>query len=67
MKNSIIPATAAATMAVIAVCLVPIGAVFAGAGGGCIVPVAVPEPSTMAMLVGGVAGILYLHRRKAKK
>jgi hypothetical protein len=52
-------------MAVVAVCLVPIGAVFAGAGGGCIVPV--PEPSTMAILVGGVAGILYLHRRKAKK
>ena len=65
MRNSIIAATAAAATAVVAVCLAPIGAVFAGAGGGCTVPV--PEPSTMAILAGGVAGILYLHRRKAKK
>ena len=65
MRNSIIAATAAATTAVVAVCLAPIGTVFAGAGGGCIVPV--PEPSTIVILAGGVAGILYLHRRKAKK
>jgi hypothetical protein len=65
VRNSIIGATAAATTAVVAVCLAPIGAVFAGAGGGCIVPV--PEPSTIVILAGGVAGILYLHRRKAKK
>jgi hypothetical protein len=65
VRNSIITATAAATTAVVAVCLAPIGAVLAGAGGGCTMPV--PEPSTMAILAGGVAGILYLHRRKAKK
>ena len=65
MRNSIIAATAAAATAVVAVCLAPIGTVFAGAGGGCIVPV--PEPSTIVILAGGVAGILYLHRRKAKK
>jgi hypothetical protein len=65
VRSSIISATAAATIAVVAVCLAPIGVVLAGAGGGCTVPV--PEPSTMAILAGGVAGILYLHRRKAKK
>ena len=55
----------AATTAIVAVYLAPIASVFAGAGGGCIVPV--PEPSTLALLATGVAGILYLHSRKAKK
>jgi hypothetical protein len=65
VRNSIIAATAAATTAAVAVCLTPIAAVFAGGAGGC--TVTVPEPSTMAILGAGVAGILYLHRRKARK
>jgi hypothetical protein len=65
VRKSLITAVVAATTAMVAVYLVPIDSVFAGAGGGCIVPV--PEPSTMAILAGGVAGILYLHRRKARK
>jgi len=58
-------AVAAATTAIAAVFVTPIGSVLAGAGGGCIVPV--PEPSTMAILAVGVGGILYLHRRRSKK
>jgi hypothetical protein len=65
VRKSFTTAIAAATIAMIAVYLAPIASVFAGAGGGCTVPV--PEPSTMAILAGGVAGILYLHRRKTKK
>jgi len=56
---------AASAAAFAALCFTPIASVFAGAGGGCIVPV--PEPSTMAIIGAGVAGVLYLHRRKAKK
>jgi len=52
-------------MAMAAVFTTPVGSVFAGAGGGCTVPV--PEPSSMAILVAGVAGILYLHRKKQKR
>jgi len=54
-----------ASAAIAAVCIAPIGSVFAGAGGGCTVPV--PEPSSIAILAAGVAGILYLHRQKTKK
>jgi hypothetical protein len=62
-----LPVTAVivASTAMAAVYLAPIGSILAGTGGGCVVPV--PEPSTLALLAGGVAGILYLHRRKAKK
>jgi hypothetical protein len=65
MSKSLTTAIATATMAMAAIYLAPIGLVFAGAGGGC--TIAVPEPSALALLAGGVAGILYLHRRKAKK
>ncbi len=65
MRKSLMTALAAVTAAIVAVSVAPIGAVFAGAGGGC--TVAVPEPSTMAIVAVGVAGILYLHRRKARK
>lgn len=65
MRKSFITVVIAATTAIAAICVAPIGSVFAGAGGGCTVPV--PEPSTMAILATGVAGILYLHRRKRRK
>lgn len=65
MRKSSIAAMLATASAIAAMYLVPIDAVFAGAGGGCTVPI--PEPSTMAMLAGGVAGILYLHRLRRKK
>ena len=61
----LIAPVAASAAAFAALCFTPIASVFAGAGGGCIVPV--PEPSTMAIIGAGVAGVLYLHRRKAKK
>ena len=40
------------------------GSALAG-GSACLVPV--PEPSTLALLASGVAGILYLHRRTKKR
>jgi len=65
MRKSLVTTVAAGAAAVAAICLNPIASVFAGAGGGCIVPV--PEPSTLALLASGIDGILYLHSRKAKK
>lgn len=65
MAKSSSLAVAAAITAMAAVFTTPIGSVLAGAGGGCTVPV--PEPSSMAILVAGVAGILYLHRKKTKR
>jgi PEP-CTERM motif len=65
VSKSLVMAVIAATTAIVAVYLAPIASVFAGGSGGCVVPV--PEPSSLALLAGGVAGILYLHRRKAKK
>ena len=65
MTKSLITAVAAATTALVAVYLAPIASVLAGGGGTC--KVAVPEPSTLAIVAGGVAGVLYLHHRKAKK
>lgn len=65
MRKSLVATLAAGTAATAALWLSPITSVFAGAGGGCIVPV--PEPSTIALLAAGVAGILYLHSRRAKK
>jgi len=47
-----------------AVSLAAAGSALAG-GSACLVPV--PEPSTLALLASGVAGILYLHRRTKKR
>lgn len=65
MKKSLITAVAAATAGFAAVYGAPIGEVFGGTGGGC--TVTVPEPSTMAIVAAGVAGVLYLHRRRRRK
>jgi PEP-CTERM motif-containing protein len=64
MRTSLLPVTLTIVGAVVAVSLATVGSALAG-GSACSMPV--PEPSTMAILGGGVAGILYLHRRKAKK
>ena len=65
MRNSLITAVTTVITAITAMYVAPIGSVFAGAGGGC--TIAVPEPSAMAILAGGVLGILYLHRHRSKK
>jgi hypothetical protein len=65
VKKSLITAVTSATAAVVAVSFAPISSVFGGTGGGC--TVAVPEPSTMAIVAAGVVGVLYLHRRKRRK
>jgi hypothetical protein len=64
MKTSMLPVILTIGGAIVAVSLAAAGSALAG-GSACSVPV--PEPSTMAILGGGIAGILYLHRRKAKK
>src|SRR5260370_30651895 len=65
VRKSLMTALAAVTAAIVAVSVAPIGAVFAGAGGGC--TVAVPEPSTMAIVAGGGGGGLFFSPPQAEE